>query len=116
MLGEVDPTTLDRLYRDALFAATPSAAEGFGYSPLEAMARGTPTLNSSGGSLAEIVGDGGPLLAAADTAAWTDALLWLAEDADARRRLSDAGRRRAAEFSWPAAAASMVQLYREVCD
>ena len=40
LLREVDAATLDRLYREAMFVATPSAIEGFGYPPLEAMARG----------------------------------------------------------------------------
>jgi glycosyltransferase involved in cell wall biosynthesis len=115
VLGAVDPDALDRLYREASFVATPSAAEGFGYPPLEAMARGTPTLSSDAASLPEIVGDAAPLLPPDDVAAWARALVRLAGDAEARSRLSESGRARAARFSWPRSAESVVRLYREIC-
>ena len=92
LLGEVDAATLDRLYREATFVATPSALEGFGYPPLEAMARGVPTLTSDAAALPEVVGDAGPLLPPDDLAAWARALVWLAEDAEARGELSERGR------------------------
>jgi glycosyltransferase involved in cell wall biosynthesis len=114
VLGAVEPAELDRLYRQATFVATPSALEGFGYPPLEAMARGTPTLSSNAASLPEIVGDAAPLLAPDDVDAWAQALVWLAGDADARDRLSESGRARAARFSWQRPAESIVRLYREI--
>jgi glycosyltransferase involved in cell wall biosynthesis len=115
VLGAVDSDELDRLYREATLVATPSALEGFGYPPLEAMARGTPTLSSDAASLPEIVGDAGQLLPPDDVAAWARALAWLADDAEARRELSEQGRERAARFSWQRSAESVVRLYREIC-
>jgi glycosyltransferase involved in cell wall biosynthesis len=114
LLGRVDRGQLDALYRDALFVATPSATEGFGYSPLEAMAVGTPILASDGGALPEVIGDAGTILPADDVDAWAEALVMLAENAETRARLSAIGRRRAREFSWDRAAADVVDLYREV--
>lgn len=112
--GRVDDGELDALYRDALFVATPSAAEGFGYPPLEAMARGTPTLTSDGGALPELIGDAGAIVSAGDRPAWAGALTWLARDAAARGELSARGRRRAQAFSWDRAAAEVADLYREL--
>jgi glycosyltransferase involved in cell wall biosynthesis len=112
--GRVEARELEILYRDALFVATPSAVEGFGYPPLEAMARGVPTLTADGGALREVVGDAGPILATGDIDAWARSLTWLAEDGDARMRLSAKGRRRAEQFSWGRTAVEVAGLYGEL--
>jgi len=115
LLGEVDAARLDRLYREATFVATPSALEGFGYPPLEAMARGVPTLTSDAAALPEVVGDAGPLLPPEDLAAWARALVWLAEDTSARGELSERGKTRAERFSWSRAADDVVRLHLDLC-
>jgi glycosyltransferase involved in cell wall biosynthesis len=114
VLGRVDQAELDALYRDALFVATPSADEGFGYVPLEAMARGAPILASDAGGLPEVIGDAGVTLPAVDIDAWAEALVRLAGDGDGRARMSARGRQRASEFTWERTAAAFVDVYREV--
>jgi glycosyltransferase involved in cell wall biosynthesis len=116
MLGAVDSRELGALYGDALFLATPSAAEGFGYTPLEAMAVGTPILASDGGALPEVIGDAGLVLPAADVDAWAGALVQLAEDTELRERLSIKGHKRAAAFTWERAAGEVVDLYRHALE
>ena len=59
LLGFVSPAKLEELYAGALFLALPSHTEGFGYSPLEAMARGVATICSTGSGLDDTVGDAG---------------------------------------------------------
>jgi glycosyltransferase involved in cell wall biosynthesis len=113
LVGRVDSERLEALYRDALFVATPSHIEGFGYPPLEAMVRGVPTLTSNATSLPEVVGDAGPMVAPDDASGWADQIERLAGDEAARRELSERGRARAAEFTWEAAARQVVALYRE---
>ena len=113
LVGRVGPERLDELYRDALFVATPSHIEGFGYPPLEAMARGVPTLTSNATSLPEVVGDAGPMVAPDDAEGWAREIERLAGDDGLRRELSARGRERAREFTWEGTASRVVGLYRE---
>ena len=56
VLGRVSNANRERLYRGARFFAFPSHAEGFGFPPLEAMARGVPTICATGTAMDETVG------------------------------------------------------------
>jgi glycosyltransferase involved in cell wall biosynthesis len=112
VLGHVSAAELDRLYRGATFLAVPSHAEGFGFPPLEAMARGIPTICSAGSALDETVGDAAVRVAADDREGWADALLQLASDGTERRRLREVGLLRAGEFRLEDAASAYVDVYR----
>jgi glycosyltransferase involved in cell wall biosynthesis len=100
------------LLSGAVALAYPSLYEGFGFPPLEAMAAGVPVVASSAGSLPEVLGDAAELVAAGDDMALADALARVIDDAGLRSRLIEAGRVRAASFTWASAAASIVELYR----
>ncbi|MEO6077227.1 MAG: glycosyltransferase family 1 protein, partial [Candidatus Andersenbacteria bacterium] len=56
---QVDYNDLPGLYSNADLFVFPSAYEGWGFPPQEAMACGTPVVVSNGGSLPEVVGDAG---------------------------------------------------------
>ena len=56
MLGEVQDSTLHCLYKNAKVLVHPSLYEGFGLTPLEAMALGCPVIVSTSGSLPEVCG------------------------------------------------------------
>ncbi|MCD7924375.1 glycosyltransferase [Bacteroides sp.] len=58
--GYVDDDELDQLYHDAYAFVYPSANEGFGYPPLEAMHYGVPALVSAHTSISEVC-EGGAL-------------------------------------------------------
>jgi len=92
------------LYNLATCLAHPAWYEGFGLTPLEAMACGTPVAASNASSLPEVVGDAGLLVDAADVEAWTDALESLCGDTELHTTLRRRGLLRAAEFSWDRAA------------
>jgi glycosyltransferase involved in cell wall biosynthesis len=100
------------LYRGARLFLFPSRYEGFGLPPLEAMACGTPVVATSTSSLPEVCGDAA-LFAPVDRA---DLLAAQAErilsDPRLARRMIEKGFTRAAEFSWPRAAAKMIAVYR----
>jgi len=116
VLGDVPGAELERLYASARFLALASHAEGFGFPPLEAMARGVPAVCSTGSAFDETVGDAAMRVPAADVDGWTEALLRLASDEHERSRLIEAGRSRAAAFSIEATARAYVACYRSALE
>lgn len=94
-IGRTD--AMDVLYRTAALFALPSRFEGTPNALLEAMAAGLPVIVSDqiGGGLAHVEPEDNGLVAPVDdVAALSAALRRLMEDADARKRLGAAARRR----------------------
>jgi glycosyltransferase involved in cell wall biosynthesis len=112
LTGLVSDGERERLYRQAAFVALPSHAEGFGFPPLEAMARGVPAICSTGSALDETAGDGALRVPSDDVAAWADALCQLAEDAGMRSELRDRGLQRIRTFDPLRSARSYAEIYR----
>lgn len=111
-IGYVPDAQLRALYSGADAFALPSFWEGFGLPVLEAMACGAPVLTSNCSSLAEIAGEAALLVNPHDETALADALLRLLTDSALRERLKAAGKARAAQFSWSAAAQQTLAIYR----
>ena len=109
-LGYVTSEQLAALYTGASMLAFPSRFEGFGIPVLEAMAAGCPVIAANATALPSLVGDAGVLVDPDDGPGWARAMSDLLADDAARRRLSDAGRARAAEL----AAIDPVQLLVDV--
>lgn len=103
---------IETLYAGASMLLLPSRYEGFGFTALEAMARGCPVLASDVPALREVSGDGAMLLPLDDTAAWADAMRRVFRDqdiaADLRRRGAESVRR----YSWEETARSVCELFR----
>jgi glycosyltransferase involved in cell wall biosynthesis len=116
VLGHVPDDQLDRLYRGALFHALPSHAEGFGFPPLEAMARGIPTVCSTGSALDETIGEAALRIPPEDRGRWAEALQLLASDGEERARLRALGQRRAASLPLGQAARAYVSAYRKALE
>jgi len=98
----------------ARLAVQPSAREGFGLFPLEAMAAGLPVVHceSSESAVAELVRDGVEGVGApADAGGLARVLVELLGDDGRRRRLAAAARARAAEYDYDAIAAR----FEEAC-
>jgi glycosyltransferase involved in cell wall biosynthesis len=104
VLGAVSGDDLPGLYNLATCLAHPAWYEGFGLTPLEAMACGAPVVAADVSSLPEVVGDAGLLVAPADVEGWTAALERVCGDAEVAATLRHRGLRRAAEFTWSRAA------------
>jgi glycosyltransferase involved in cell wall biosynthesis len=92
----------------------PAVHEGFGMTPLEAMAAGTAVVASTAGAIPEVVGEAGLLVDPQDVDAWAGALSEVGGDDDLRRRLEDSGRTRAGAFTWEATARRTLAVYDAV--
>ncbi|MGH9398786.1 MAG: glycosyltransferase family 4 protein [Thermoanaerobaculia bacterium] len=101
------------LYRCAEAFVYPSFEEGFGLPLAEAMACGTPCVVSTAQALVEVGGDAALYAAPEDPQALSCAIAAALENPATRRRLAWAGPRRAAAFTWEAAAAATALALEE---
>src|SRR5579859_5866294 len=113
-LGHVDEPTLSALYENAAVLACPSIYEGFGLPLLEAMARGLPAVIGAAGSLPEVAAGAAVEVDPLDTIAIADGIERALRDAPLRARLSEAGRRRALDFTWENAADVTLSVLRAI--
>jgi glycosyltransferase involved in cell wall biosynthesis len=110
-LGWVDAAELEGLYAAAGAFVFPSLSEGFGLPVLEAMARGVPVACSDTGAVAEVAGQAALRFDPLDVGAMAAAIVMLLTDTALAERLRAAGRERAAEFTWEAAARGTLASY-----
>jgi len=113
-LGRVATEELLWLYNAARVLVAPSFYEGFGLTPLEAMACGTPVVVSDVSSLPEIVTDAGLTAPPDDPEAIAAAIWRLLNDTALWNSLAAKGLKRAACFSWDKAAQQTLALYHSV--
>lgn len=114
--GFVPHEELPERYRSLDVLVVPSVptddwVEQFGRVAVEAMACGVAVVASDSGSLREVVGVAGILVAPGDVEALAGALRSLADDPERRRALAHAGVERAALWSWPSIARRQRDLY-----
>ena len=100
LAGFVSDADLEPAYRNAAAYVFPSLFEGFGLSLIEAMHYGIPSCCSEGSSLGEVGRGAALLFDPLDPDAIAAALKRLLSEPELRKELVEAGRRRAAEFTW----------------
>jgi glycosyltransferase involved in cell wall biosynthesis len=110
----VSDSDLTALYSGAEAFVFPSHYEGFGFPPVEAMACGTPVITSSGGSLAEICGNGAVVLKEFDKGLWADTIMKVLTDKSLRQDLAEKGPKQAAKYRWEDTARNTMEIYRAV--
>jgi D-inositol-3-phosphate glycosyltransferase len=100
-------------YRAADVVVVPSRSESFGLVAVEAQACGIPVVASAVGGLGDAVADGksGLLITGWDPADYTAALERILTEPGLAERLSRGGVANAEQFSWPATADRMLELY-----
>jgi glycosyltransferase involved in cell wall biosynthesis len=115
-LGAIPDASIPALYNAVDLLLFPSAYEGFGWPPLEAMASGVPVVCSRAGSLDEVIGDAALTADSEDveTLAWHAATVLT--DSRVRQELVRRGLAHAARYSWERTATEMLTLYREVAE
>jgi rhamnosyl/mannosyltransferase len=118
--GSVDDAALLAYYRAADVFVLPSIhpAEAFGLSMIEAMASGTPVVCTELGTGTSFVnrhGETGLVVPPGDATALARAITRLLGDPEERRRMGEAGRRRAREvFSTGRMVRELLEVYRDV--
>jgi glycosyltransferase involved in cell wall biosynthesis len=115
-LGAVEIDALIALYQSAHALIQPSLCEAFGQPIVEAMACGCPVIASDLPTLREVMGDAGIFISQNDVAGFARAVHQLARSEDEHTALSDAGRERAAIFSWDRCARQTLETYRMTVD
>jgi glycosyltransferase involved in cell wall biosynthesis len=110
ILSEISDEELERLYRSAVALVLPSVYEGFGFTALEAMARGCPVLASDIPALREVSGSGALLLPLGDEGAWAAAMRRVVEDEDVRADLRARGAETVARYSWEQTARGVLDV------
>ena len=109
--GHVPAADLEGLYRAASCFVFPSLYEGFGLPILEAMRRGVPVACARASSLPEVAGEAARYFDPRRPEELSAAICQLLEDRGLAARLAEAGRERAAQFSWRRTAEGTLAAY-----
>ena len=107
----IPQSVMPALYSMASMLVLPSFYEGFGFPALEAMACGTIPIVSNRASLPEVVGEVGLRVEPDDTAALADAMQHALTMPEWRAQMQQAGRERAATFTWEQTARTTLAIY-----
>src|SRR5581483_7576294 len=112
----VSDQDLPAVYNLATAFVFPSRYEGFGLTPLEALACGTLVISSNAASLPEVIGDAGILLKPNDVNGFAEAMRSFASNEARRTEYNARGILRAKLFSWQRAAVEMETVYQKALD
>lgn len=113
VLGKVTSGQLETLYARAACFLFPSRAEGFGFPPLEAMARGVPAAVARAGSLPEVTAGAALTFDPDDPHELAACILKMAVDSGIRSSLISDGIRVSSGYRWSAAAEAIWDLVRK---
>jgi glycosyltransferase involved in cell wall biosynthesis len=109
-----DERKLKYAYENADVFVFPSFYESFGLPPLEAMACGTPVVVSNGTALPEISGEAAHQVDPDNIEQIAEVIQRIVSDDQYARELADAGKERAAEFTWKSTIDRLEAILREV--
>ncbi|HVE84409.1 MAG TPA: glycosyltransferase, partial [Myxococcales bacterium] len=104
------------LMEGALAFIYPSAYEGFGFPPAEAMALGTPVIASTLTSVQEIVGDAALPIRDFTPEEIAGHMLAVARSEALRAQLVEKGRKQVARFTWAETARRTTEVYLAAID
>lgn len=105
---------LEVIYRKAKLFVFPSLYEGFGFPPIEAMARKVPVITSKEGALPEIVGNAALECDAYDVKDIAEKCIRVISNDDLRKKLITNGLERVKYFSWENAANKINKIHLDL--
>lgn len=105
---------LEVLYTNTKLFVFPSLYEGFGFPPIEAMARKVPVLTSKAGALPEVVGDAAMICDPYDVNDITKKILNILCSEDLNDKLINRGLERFKYFSWENTFKQTQKIYDEI--
>jgi len=111
LTGYLPSVRIHDYFRNAFCHVLPSRLEGFGNTPLEAMAMGCPVVSSDCTAIPEVVGDAGILVPADDPKAFANGVMELYNNPDLRKGCIKKGFMRVKEFSWTKSARLMYEIF-----
>lgn len=112
--GLVSDERLSNLYKNAECLVCPSLYEGFGLTPLEAMANGCPTIVSDIEVFREIYGNSAIFFNPNDSTILSEKLKELINDESLKINLVNRGLERSKFFSWDKTARETIDLIRSI--
>lgn len=112
--GYVSEEELEVLYNKTKLFVFPSLYEGFGFPPIESMARSVPVLTSKEGAISEVVGDCAVFCNAYDTNDISKQIINILEDKHLTNKIIKRGINRVKYFSWQKSAERIFRIYNEM--
>ena len=111
-LGKVPQESMPVLYSAVDMLVYPTLYEGFGLPPLEAMSVGTPVVAGLASCLPDVLGDAAMLVPPHDDKGFREAIEALLGDRTLREKMVQAGKARAASYTWERCASQTMEVYR----
>lgn len=112
-LGQVTQKRLEELYAKCLLCVYTPVREPFGIVPLEAAAAGRPVVATEGGGYSEILNESCARFVPPTPKEIAKGIEAIIEDRALARRMGEAGRRIAVQYTWDRTAADLLRLFRE---
>jgi glycosyltransferase involved in cell wall biosynthesis len=115
-LGFVQPEEMPKLYNLAQLFILPSFYEGFGFTLVEAMACGCPSIASQAGACAEVGGEAVLLADPNEPADFAEKIMLVIKNENMRQELKSKGLQRAAFFNWERTARDVLDALIQVVE
>ena len=113
-LGHLPTDELSIILSGAAVFAYPSLYEGFGISPLEAMASGVPVISSNTSSLPEVIGNAGVLIDPLDVDLWSREIKNIIFNKDIKENLISLGLKRIKCFPKNSCVNQILNIYKSI--
>jgi glycosyltransferase involved in cell wall biosynthesis len=112
-IGYIPNEQAPLIFKGAKIFCFPSFYEGFGLPLLEAMSQGTPVIANNKSCFPEIIKEAGIIYELNNYEEWSNGILKLLENKEARQSIVTKGYKRVKDFSWNKNAQQTINLYED---